>query len=80
METQNVTLAIPKNILLELKILATQSKMSLSRYVIGLLEQNVTHQREYDEAMHRNLQRLGKYNLGTHGEISWTREELHARK
>ena len=80
METQNVTFAIPKEILYDLKLLATKRKLSLSRYVINLLEQDVSRQKEYEEAMRRNLQRLGKYDLGTHGRISWTREELYARK
>ena len=80
METQNVTLAIPKEILHELKLFATQRKMSLSRYIISLLEQDVSHQKEYEEAMRHNLERLGKYNLGTHGKILWTREELYARR
>lgn len=80
METQNVTFAIPKEILYGLKLLATKRKLSLSRYVINLLEQDVSHQKEYEEAMRRNLQRLGKYNIGTHGRIPWTREELHARQ
>jgi hypothetical protein len=79
METQNVTLAVPKDILHELKLFAKQRKMSFSRYIISLLEKEVYHQKEYEEAMCHSLERLGKYDLGTHGKIPWKREELHAR-
>jgi len=81
METQNVTFAVPKDILHELKLLATQRKMSLSRFVIGMMAEIVSSQKEYEEAKRRNLALLEKgFDLGTNGKITWTREELHARK
>ncbi len=74
MKTQNVTLAVPKDILHELKLLTTKQEMSLSRYVINLLAEEVSGQKEYEDAMCRNMERLGKYNLGTEGKIPWTRD------
>ena len=80
METQNVTFAVPKKILHELKLRATEQNISLTRYVISLMEKDISSQKEYEKAMRRNLERFGKYDLGTNGKIPWTREGLHERR
>jgi hypothetical protein len=78
--TQNVTLAIPKDILRKAKILAVQKNTSLS----GLLTQTLTELVEqhdiYEQARQRNLTVLKDgFVLGTEGNYSWKRDELHER-
>ena len=78
--TQNVTLAIPKSLLSKAKILAIQKNTSLSGLLTQTLADLVAHQEAYDQARQRNLAALKSgFDLGTHGKISWKREELHER-
>ena len=76
--TQNVTLAIPKNVLRKAKILAVQRNTSLSGLLTQTLTDLVAHQEAYEQARLRNLALLKSgFNLGTQGQISWKREDLH---
>jgi hypothetical protein len=78
--TQNVTLAIPKDILRKAKILAVQKNTSLSGLLTHTFTDLVAHQEEYEQARHRNLTMLKSgFDLGTQGNIPWKREELHER-
>jgi hypothetical protein len=81
METiQNVTLAIPKDILRKAKILAVQKNTSLSGLLTQTLVDLVSHQEAYEQARQRNLATLNSgFDLGTQGIITWKREELHER-
>lgn len=80
METQNVTLSIPKPILRKAKLLAVERQTSLSRLMTQLLSDLVEHSDQYAEARQRHLAWLEHgANLGTNGAITWTREELHER-
>ena len=78
--TQNVTLAIPRDILRKAKILAVQKNTSLSGLLTQALVDLVAHQEAYEQARRRNLDLLDHgFDLGTQGSISWKREELHER-
>jgi hypothetical protein len=78
--TQNVTLAIPKDVLRKAKILAVQRNTSLSALLTQTLADLVTHQENYEQAHQRNLSFLRSgLDLGTHGKVNWKREELHER-
>ena len=78
--TQNVTLAIPRNILRKAKILAVQKNTSLSGLLTRTLIDLVEHQENYEQARVRNMEMLKNgFNLGTQGKIGWKREELHER-
>lgn len=78
--TQNVTLAIPKNILRKAKILAIRKNTSLSGLLTQTLVELVSHQEDYDQARQRNMATLKSgFDLGTQGSIAWKREELHER-
>jgi len=75
---QNVTLAIPKEILCKAKILAVQRNTSLSGLLTQTLEEMVSRQEGYEQAHQRNLVWLKSgFDLGTQGNITWKREELH---
>lgn len=78
--TQNVTLAIPKKVLRKAKILAVQKNTSLSGLLTQTLVDLVAHQEAYEQARQRNLTFLKRgFDLGTQGQVSWKRDELHDR-
>lgn len=80
METQNVTLVIPKSVLRKAKILAIEQNSSLSSLLTNLIEERVMAEDEYIMAMERQLAMMEEgFDLGTNGHITWTREELHER-
>ena len=79
-KTQNVTLALPKNILRKAKILAVQRNTSLSGLLTQTLVEIVSRQDDYNQARQHNLAMLKEgFDLGTQGQKSWIREELHER-
>jgi len=81
METQNVTLSLPKEILRKAKVLAVQKRVSLSRLLTNALEEIVADEDWYEVAKKRSLAMLKKgFALGTNGKITWTRDELHERR
>ena len=78
--TQNITLAIPKNILRKAKILAIQKNTSRSGLLTQTLADLVAHQEGYEQARQRNLTLLKSgFDLGTQGHVPWKRDELHDR-
>ena len=78
--TQNVTLALPKDILRKAKILAVHKNTSLSRLLTQTLVEIVSRQDDYNQARQRNLAMLKEgFDLGTQGQKSWIREDLHER-
>ena len=78
--TQNVTLSIPKDILRKAKILAVQKNTSLSGLLTQTLAELVEHEEDFEQARRRSLEMLRSgFDLGTQGEITWKREELHER-
>jgi hypothetical protein len=80
METQNVTLAIPKSTLRKAKLLAVQRQTSLSGLMTQLLNDLVSREDQYAAARERNLALLEQgLDLGTHGNITWRREDLYDR-
>ena len=81
METQNVTLAIPKDVLRKAKIMAVKRNTSLSNLLTQTLEDLVSREEGYAQARLRNLEIMKRgFDLGTQGNINWRREELHERQ
>lgn len=80
MKTQNVTLCVPKATLHQAKLIAVQQQISLSRLLTGLIEELVRSERRYEGSRRRHLAVLERgYSLGTRGQASASREELHER-
>ena len=80
METQNITLTLPKSILRRIKTLAAQRHTSVSHLVTKTLEELVEHETGYAAARKRQLDWLSHgVNLGTRGQAGWTRADLHER-
>lgn len=80
METQNVTLALPKDLLKEARLRAVERGTSLSALLADQLRQALKDDAGYEAARRRMRQRLRKgFDLGTQGELRVTREDLHGR-
>ena len=81
MTTQNVTLAIPKDVLRKAKRLALERNTSLSGLLTDTLVEITQQDDAYTRARRQHLTLLEEgVEFGTHGEIEWDREELHDRK
>ena len=81
MDRQNVTLSLPKSLLKKAKMVAASREKSLSELLRESLEDKVREATGYKKAKARQLKLLKKgVNLETKGQITATREELHARR
>jgi hypothetical protein len=77
---QNVTLALPEELLREAKHLAVDQGVSLSRFVALLLAERVEGFRRYNQAKERQRAMLTRgLSLETRGQVTWKRDELHER-
>lgn len=80
METQNVTLSLPRDILLKVKLIAVKRHTSISGLLTQTLERLVLQEDVYAHARQRHLQWLEQdLDLGTDGQILTKRDELHER-
>jgi hypothetical protein len=79
METQNITLAMPKDILHKVELLATERQTSLSSLLTQMIVDVVNKQDRYRVALDRQIAWLEQgFDLGT-GAIAWQREDLYDR-
>ena len=80
MASRNVTLALPEELLRRLKILAAQRDTSISALLTTVLSELVDQEDGYAEARDATIRDLERgYDLGTRGQITWTRDSLHDR-
>ncbi len=80
MEKQNVTLAVPKETLRKARLLAVERNTSLSALLVEAIEEVVAKADTYELAKEQHLAMLEQgFNLGSNGQITWSREELHER-
>ena len=78
MKTQNVTLSIPKEILLKVKLIAVKRETSISGLLTRTLERLVQEEDCYARARRRHLLLLEQaVDLGTGGQVVTQRDELH---
>jgi hypothetical protein len=81
METQNITLALPKDVLLRIKLIAVQRQTSVSNLLTQALVRIVQQEDAYAQAQRRHLQWLDHaFDLGTKGKLTTERDELHDRR
>lgn len=77
---QNVTLSLPVDTVRRLKILAAERNSSISRMLTERLEEILRREDAYERARRRSLARMARgWELGTEGQRTWTRDELHER-
>ena len=81
MERQNITLSIPKDIRLKVKLLAVQRGISVTGLLTQTLERLVRQEDAYAHARQRHLYWLEEgADLGTGGRmLTQRRDELHER-
>jgi len=81
MKMQSITLSLPKETLLKVKLLAVQRGTSVSGLLRAELERLAAQEDEYLLAKQRHLRLLAEgFDLGTQGRMDVTREELHERR
>jgi hypothetical protein len=79
-DTQNITLAVPRELLRQVKRLAADRETSVSALMTDALARLAADDRRYAAARRRGLAALSAArSLGTGGRRSWTREDLHGR-
>jgi len=79
-EKQNVTVTVPRSLLRKVKIVAAKRETSISAMLVAMLQELVARDTEGDAAVRRLLARARKgYDLGTHGRLRLSREQLHER-
>ena len=80
MEKQNITLAIPKDILMKVKHLAIDRNTSVSGLLSETLAEMVHQNEAYQEAKARQSALMKKgFDMGFKGKPAWKREDLHER-
>lgn len=80
MDTQNITLAVPKKVLMKFKEIAFRRQKSISKLMTEMMEEAILNEEGYRVARDRHLRRLDSgIDLKTNGRISWKRDDLHER-
>jgi hypothetical protein len=80
LNTQNITLAIPREVLHNARKLAVDRRTSLSALVTQIIVDLVDQDDRYRAACERQLGILGTgLDLNSQGAVGWTREDLHER-
>jgi sugar phosphate isomerase/epimerase len=79
-ETQNITLALPRALLREVKRLAADRDTSVSALLATSLDQLTSENRRYAAARRGALAAMANAkSMGTGGRRSWMRDDLHER-
>ena len=79
-DTQNITLSLPKDLLIKARHLAIDRHTSVSGLLARFLETIVDDQDIYEKAMKHYVGIIEqKHNLNNGEEISWKREDLYDR-
>lgn len=76
---RNITITLDEETARRARIRAAERDMSLSRYVGELVQRDIRHSREYEEAMRRYLSRGPFKELTGSPQRYPTRDELHDR-
>jgi metal-responsive CopG/Arc/MetJ family transcriptional regulator len=78
METQNITLSIPKSALRKVKLLAAKRNSSISRLVTDAIEKMLEEETSYEDAKKRQIALMRK-GFGLGWQKPKNRDELHER-
>ena len=80
LNTQNITLSVPRDILCRVKHIAVERQTSVSGLMVAMLEDLVCREDAYVQARERQLALMKSgLSLRTNGIATWTRDELHER-
>ena len=76
----NITIRIDDHLARQAKILAAKRATSLSAMVADWLGTVTAQVSEYEKARKSDLALMKRgWDMGTHGKVTWTRDELHER-
>lgn len=78
MSTRNLTISLPDDLVRRAKVLAAERDTSVSAIVRDLLAREVGAPGDYDAVWAQEEQLMDEGILSV-GEITWDRDELHAR-
>lgn len=79
-ETQNLTLSLPRDLIKQVKRVAVERETSISALLTEALARIADEDRRYSAARKRALAAMrSARSLGTGGQRTWTRDELHER-
>lgn len=78
MSTRNLTISLPDDLVRRAKVLAAERDTSVSAIVRDLLAREVGAPGDYDAVWEQEEQLMDEGILSV-GEITWDRDELHAR-
>lgn len=77
---RNVTLSLPVKMLRQIKRIAARRQTSVSKLMTQALEEMAAREEDYARARARHLAWLEHAaDLGTGGQITWSRDALHER-
>ena len=80
MESRNITLALPDDLLRRIKVIAAKEDESVSSLLTRTLRQIVEQEEAYEESHRAMMKTVRKgFDLGTYGRIGWSRDSLHER-
>ena len=80
MERQNITLALPKDLIRRAKSMAVSEDKSISQLLKETLEKRLKDETNFKSAKRRQLALLEQgFDLGAKGHMTATREMLHER-
>ncbi len=78
MDVQNITLSVPKNVLIKIKHLAVEQGTSVSKLMSESMINIINNNYLYEKAKKSNLKKINSHmNMGTKGEINIEKEDLH---
>ena len=78
MKNQSITLSLPKELLMKVKLVAVQRRASVSGLLAESVERLVEHEDRYAQARRRHLDWLRHgIDLGTGGQVTAKRYALH---
>jgi predicted transcriptional regulator len=81
LDTQNITLSLPKEMLRKIKIIAVQKDKSVSGLLTDALAELVRRQDAYAQARVHHIAALRQAaDLGTKGKVGLAREAFHDRR
>ncbi|MBU4240082.1 MAG: type II toxin-antitoxin system HicB family antitoxin [Actinobacteria bacterium] len=80
MSKRNLTLSLSKSLIKKAKTEAAREGVSMNFYIQEAVEERLRARSGYIAAMRRQLKDLDAgHDLGTKGDIRYTRDELHER-
>ena len=75
-----IIVSLPEELLREAEAVAVKRQISLSQLVADGLRELIARELAYEAARQRHMKLLDQgLDLGTRGQITWTRDELHER-